>query len=497
MKRSTVRPFLATAVVCLALAANASAQTTEFTYQGSLNVSGAPATGNYDFEFLLFDAVSGGTQLGSTLSRNTVAVEAGVFAVKLDFGSQFPGANRFLEIHVRQTGGGTFTPLSPRQTVNSAPYAVKSLNATTADSVSVGGLPAGSGNYIQNSSTVQPTSNFNISGNGFVAGNVGVGTTSPVSKVTVQGNGYGFTHTNGTVTVGSFISSAAGGSGWLGTKSNHPLNFFTNDGLPQMTLDTSGNVGIGTSGQAAKLYVLNGNNGTSAVYGESPSGRALWGKSTGSIGVFGESTSLEGVFGVSSNAAGVRGASTTNSGVYGESPVSSLTAAGVFGKGTGSGSIGVIGESDINNAVGVFGVSTSPGGVGVYARNNFGGRSIVAEGNVAQDINSGGIAKAMVEVNFQGTILRCYNGINNTNSGNCGITLTQPLGGVGVYRLDFGIAISNRFFSVTAVYTDTFDSTNNAGVNYRVFNSTSVEVFTFRANDAANTSPRGFMLIMY
>ena len=37
-----------------------SAQTTEFTYQGSLKDNAAPANANYDFEFALFDALSGG-----------------------------------------------------------------------------------------------------------------------------------------------------------------------------------------------------------------------------------------------------------------------------------------------------------------------------------------------------------------------------------------------------------------------------------------------------
>ena len=107
-------------------------QTTEFTYQGRLLNASAPAGGNHDFEFALYDAVSGGVQIGSTLTRASVAVADGSFSVKLDFGNNFPGANRFLEIHVRQTGGGAFTPLTPRQQINSTPYSVQSLNATNA-----------------------------------------------------------------------------------------------------------------------------------------------------------------------------------------------------------------------------------------------------------------------------------------------------------------------------------------------------------------------------
>ena len=108
------------------------AQTTEFTYQGSLKDSAIPASGNYDFEFALFDALSGGNQIGVTLPRNTVTVTNGIFAVKLDFGSQFPGANRFLEIRVRVSGQPALTTLAPRQLLNSAPYSVKSLSADNA-----------------------------------------------------------------------------------------------------------------------------------------------------------------------------------------------------------------------------------------------------------------------------------------------------------------------------------------------------------------------------
>jgi hypothetical protein len=107
------------------------AQGTEFTYQGKLNDGTAAANANYDFEFRLYDA--GGTQIGSTNSRNGIAVTAGIFSVNLDFGSGFPGADRFLEIGVRPAGGGAFTILSPRQKITSSPYSVKTLAAATAD----------------------------------------------------------------------------------------------------------------------------------------------------------------------------------------------------------------------------------------------------------------------------------------------------------------------------------------------------------------------------
>ena len=83
-------------------------------------------------------------------------------------------------------------------------------------------------------------------------GNVGIGTLTPADKLTVlsNGNSYGLTHTDGTVTVGSYIGANAG---WFGTKSNHNLNFFTNDGNPQMIIRPNGQVSV--NGQAASIFL--------------------------------------------------------------------------------------------------------------------------------------------------------------------------------------------------------------------------------------------------
>ncbi len=212
--------FIVFTVVMLSCA-SISAQTTAFTYQGSLQNGGTPANGNYDLEFKLFDLAVAGAQQGSTLQRLNVVVTNGVFTVSLDFGAgTLPGADRFLDISVRTASGGAFTPLTPRQKVNSAPYAVKSLNAASADSVTVAGVPSGSGNYIQNGTSPQASSNFSISGNGLIGGNIGIGTSAPTERLHVVGNGL-FTGTLNaynlkTPAFNTFVGNSAGAANTTG-----------------------------------------------------------------------------------------------------------------------------------------------------------------------------------------------------------------------------------------------------------------------------------------
>jgi hypothetical protein len=81
--------------------------------------------------------------------------------------------------------------------------------------------------------------------------NVGIGTTAPSERLTVKTatTNYGVVHTDGTITVGTFVGGSTGG-GWFGTKSNHSLSFFVNDGSASMTIDTGGTVKINTLGAA-------------------------------------------------------------------------------------------------------------------------------------------------------------------------------------------------------------------------------------------------------
>ena len=103
----------------------AAAQGTAFTYQGSLNESGAPANGSYDLTFTLFASSSGGSARSGPITNAATGVSNGLFTVPLDFGSGvFNGATYWLEIGVRTNGGAGFATLAPRQELTPAPYAV-------------------------------------------------------------------------------------------------------------------------------------------------------------------------------------------------------------------------------------------------------------------------------------------------------------------------------------------------------------------------------------
>jgi len=91
-------------------------------------------------------------------------------------------------------------------------------------------------------------------------GNVGIGTTSPGVRLDVASpdNSGGIRHTAvGGVILGTWADSTRGGL--IGTFSNHRFGIFTNSGAERMTVDTAGNVGIGTAAPTQRLQVQGGN----------------------------------------------------------------------------------------------------------------------------------------------------------------------------------------------------------------------------------------------
>src|SRR5437667_96054 len=120
-------------IISLGGASQLHAQGSAFTYHGRLNDGGAPANGVYDLEFRLFDALSGGSQQGGTVTVDDLGVTNGLFTVTLDFGNApfSGGANRWLNVAVRPgASAGAYTNVAPRQPITATPYAITSGNVT-------------------------------------------------------------------------------------------------------------------------------------------------------------------------------------------------------------------------------------------------------------------------------------------------------------------------------------------------------------------------------
>jgi uncharacterized membrane protein len=193
------------------------AQSSAFTYQGRLDAGNNPASGTYDLSFSLYSVSTGSGQIGSTITKSATAVTNGLFTVTLDFGNQFTGANRWLEIGVRTNGASVFDILSPRQALTSTPHAITaasvsgpvaassltgSVPSSALTSVPAGNLtgavPSGALTSVPAASLTGSVSDSRLSGNvalraggnaftgdQTIAGNVGIGTATPNANLEV------------------------------------------------------------------------------------------------------------------------------------------------------------------------------------------------------------------------------------------------------------------------------------------------------------------------
>jgi hypothetical protein len=230
------------------LAPAAHAQPTAFTFQGQLKSGNVPAQGLHDVRFRLFDASTGGTQVGTTQCIDNVLVTDGVFTTQLDFGPQFTTSSpRFIEIDVRRDTGLAcanptgFVTLAPRQPVSPAPAATHA-NAAFA-------LESADGSH--------PNSVF-VSN----AGSVGIGTTTPLFNLWIDNNN---TNANTDVIIDSGLTSPffsalsffdRGNNAW-GIGKDAGGNFFIAEPNFQsrLTIRPGGNIGINNTTPLARLDV--------------------------------------------------------------------------------------------------------------------------------------------------------------------------------------------------------------------------------------------------
>ncbi|RME98820.1 MAG: hypothetical protein D6768_16435 [Chloroflexi bacterium] len=121
--------------------AEAQAPGTAFTFQGRLRSGTDYVNGSCSFDFYLFDAATGGNQLGSMVSKSGVAVIDGYFTVDLDFGDVFANTARYLEArNVNCARAGDPVNLLGRMQINPAPAAGRAGNAGTANQVNWGDI---------------------------------------------------------------------------------------------------------------------------------------------------------------------------------------------------------------------------------------------------------------------------------------------------------------------------------------------------------------------
>src|SRR5215813_6672668 len=309
-------------------------------------------------------------------------------------------------------------------------------------------------------------------------GNVGIGTTNPLSTLSVTGTGFFSTGVQaGTPSQGAnFLQSVP--SGWrdsyvifrggsqvasVGIDSGgNKLQFFTgsssDDSTARVTIDSSGNVGIGTPAPTARLAVRG--DGTDVLIGS-----AGCASPTAGIG-FGAMS------GCNNFALGGDVSNTSNAGIYinrptgqslhfreGNGPDQMIIAPGRGNVGIGTTSpqarlhavtgqgVGVKGEADfLADVESIGGQFKNPSNTAAIA--------IRADGNAVQTLQHGGWVKAMAFVTGDGTVVRCYNSqaTGFTRSlAPCGISVT--LGSLGAYTIGFPFRVDDRFISVTSLNT--------------------------------------------
>jgi hypothetical protein len=237
-----------------------------------------------------------------------------------------------------------------------------------------------------------------------VSGNVGIGTNTPATRLTVASAAYGIEHTDGTRRLGTFMSSTGA---WIGTISNHPLYFYTNDGSQQMTLTTAGQIGIGTT---------------------TPTGGYL-------LDVRGYIKSQQDI----------------TTGFVAQTTGGTNSGANYYMRTNSQGWVIGTGNNYNGNQLFLYDESFNHTRFSIQPNNG----PIYMQGNVTQDAGSSGLPKAMIEVGPNGNIIRCYNGVSGSSSGGCGFSVIYTVPTVftnGSYRINFGFPVKSRFFSITAKY---------------------------------------------
>ncbi len=383
-----------------------------FTYQGYLSDGSGAVNGSCDFTFSLYDALSGGTQIGATLNASSVSVNNGDFSVDLDFGSGvFTGDARYLEISV-DCGGGA-SALSPRQALNAVPYALGLHPGATIEGTNavLTGIATGTtsnnrglvGEVTSTSGSGQGVRGETASSNSQSIGVYGLATSVSAAGTGVKGQNNG---TSGYGVWGQGGSGATGVLGQTGSGSNYGVWAYNSGSgvalraesqsgsiiegwdlsdavTPKFVVSNSGQVtangGLIVSGGSGDSVSLTGSGNVLTVASSGSNSVGVYGSSSSSSGrgVFGEATASTG------STSGVRGVTNSNSngatGVYGLATSASATGTGVKGQNNGTSGYGVWGQGG-SGATGVLGQTNSASRYGVWAYNSGSGAALRIDG---------------------------------------------------------------------------------------------------------------------
>ncbi|MES2623306.1 MAG: tail fiber domain-containing protein [Patescibacteria group bacterium] len=234
MKRRTLFTILISAISTLFFAVNiyAASPSKALGFQGQLFSNNAPVSSSVNATFTFYDSLSGGVVTGSPIAK-TITVANGYFGTSFTE-ADTTGVNFDQALYVQVNINGT--DLSPRTALNAAPTALKSFGAFSYASAPTVG-PAGSlyFNNVSNTLFVSDGTSWNVTASSastspwlmndsdtyFNTGNVGIGTTTPGSALTVQGD-IKVINSNNAVVMGD-ISGNARGAGSIDVQSSHSL----------------------------------------------------------------------------------------------------------------------------------------------------------------------------------------------------------------------------------------------------------------------------------
>jgi hypothetical protein len=310
-------------------------------------------------------------------------------------------------------------------------------------------------------------------------GNIGIGTTTPGSKLTVAGRIEAFT----TGFIPAVLGQSPGGSGVRGNSDTGSGVFGSSttgngaqglsnggNGLFGFSLTGNGVRGDTSNSSTAGVLGFNSASGGHGVLGQAFNGTGVRGISSTSFGVFGSSETFTAVEARSNTGFGVFGSSNTNTGVHGQSN----TGTGVFGSTNQNGNfgvsgfnagggVGVFGQSP--NGTGVLGVSDNSLGAGVSGISSTDGIGVT--GQTGTGLGVFGASNTSVGVLAQSTEGTAVMGISGGSAGDfigdVSVSGTLTKGG-GSFKIDHPIDPANKTLSHSFVESPDMMNVYNGNV---------------------------------